>query len=53
MKKTHLYIKVVLSDLRHYRKNIILYGIFENEYIRQICPYMGISMLYSFTGCDA
>ena len=34
-------IKVVLTDLRPYRKNII-YGIFENKYNRHICPYMGL-----------
>ena len=47
----NFYIKVVLSDLRPYRKNII-YGIFENECNRHICPYMGISMVYRYSGCD-
>ena len=34
-----------------FRINVI-YGVFENEYIRHICSYMGISMVYSISGCD-
>ena len=48
MKK--VYIKVVLSDLRSYRKNII-FVICENVYIRHICSYTGIPMAHGFSGC--
>ena len=47
--KRKFYIKDVLSDFRGYKTNEICV-ITENEYIREIHPYVGIVMEYCIHG---
>ena len=51
MKKNdkNLYIKLVLSDLRLYRKNVV-FVLSENELIMHICTLLGIAIVYNSIG---
>ena len=45
----NLYIKVVLSDLRLSRNNVV-FVLSENELIMHICPLLGITIVYNIIG---